>query len=316
MSSDTTQSLSKEQKRAYNSHVLEAKEIESQNPAKALSLYLLAEKILPSEKLAKKIENLKKKVPAVEKKLTLQQLDDGFLHCKEDGTVKLEGGFSFPETIYKQLFPYQREGVKWMWSLFKSRHGGILGDDMGLGKTVQVSSFLAALLEGGQIKRALILAPVSVLSHWQKTLASWSSCRIKLFHGTSKTQREKELGEVIKKGGCAISTYGMVLSSADKLSQIVWDYIILDEGHKIKNPGIKLSKILPTIESKHKVILTGTPIQNNLGEMWALFNYVCDGELLGSRKTFSQQFEEKSSKEMIVKPAKERKRLDCYWLNL
>eukprot|EP01097_Dermamoeba_algensis_P009544 TRINITY_DN6740_c0_g1_i1.p1 TRINITY_DN6740_c0_g1~~TRINITY_DN6740_c0_g1_i1.p1 ORF type:complete len:905 (+),score=157.06 TRINITY_DN6740_c0_g1_i1:319-2715(+) len=196
--------------------------------------------------------------------------------------------------MYERLFPYQREGIKWLWSLYRKKFGGVLGDDMGLGKTVQVVAFLICLFSCSLIKRVLILAPVSVMEHWRKTISAWSKLRVEFFHGTSKAKRETSLQAINDRGGFCISSYGMVLSSADKLSQCMeWDYMILDEGHKIKNPNIKLSKVLPVIRAKNKVVLTGTPIQNNLQEMWSLFNYACSGKLLGTYRTFKKEYEDK-----------------------
>jgi SNF2 family DNA or RNA helicase len=106
------------------------------------------------------------------------------------------------------------------------------------------------------------------------------------------------MDQLLEDGGVAITTYGTAVSSLEMLSktadgeEIKWDVIVLDEGHKIKDPSKKTSKAIMNIAGKMKVVLTGTPIMNNLGELWALFNYCCDSQLLGDRKIFKQNFED------------------------
>lgn len=107
---------------------------------------------------------------------------------------------------------------------------------MGLGKTVQVVGFLHSLFVSKLVTRVLIVLPVSLLENWKLELGKWitKKPRIKEFHGGSKTQRNEDLNRVSECGGMCLTTYGMILTNIDMLNQINWDYVILDEGHKIK----------------------------------------------------------------------------------
>jgi len=186
-----------------------------------------------------------------------------------------------------------------LWGLHLEKQGGILGDDMGLGKTVQICAFLSGLFQSRLAKRVLLLAPVSVLEHWQAELAKWCQyVRLRCFHGQSKKQRAEALNAIQSKGGVLLTTYGMLQSNVEQLAEwegekAKWDYMILDEGHRIKNPDIKLSQAVRAVPASHRVLLTGTPIQNNLLEVWSLFDFVCQGRVLGDRKTFKREFADK-----------------------
>uniref|UniRef100_A0A6B2KWX3 DNA excision repair protein ERCC-6-like n=1 Tax=Arcella intermedia TaxID=1963864 RepID=A0A6B2KWX3_9EUKA len=199
--------------------------------------------------------------------------------------------FKLSKQIYEKLYDYQLVALSWMWDLFRKQQGGILGDDMGLGKTVQVSSFLGGLFSGRLISYVLMIVPLSLTHQWIKELSIWAKgVKTKLYHG-NKAQRERELCYFQNSPGVMVTTYGTALKDAAKLANVNWDYVILDEGHKVKNPKNKLRKTIATIQSKRKILLTGTPIMNNLQEFWALFDYVCNGTLLGSLRTFIAEFD-------------------------
>lgn len=200
--------------------------------------------------------------------------------------------------IFDYLMPHQREGLEWLWKLHQERDsGGILGDDMGLGKTIQVVSFVVSLFLCKKISRTLIVTPVSVIENWKKELKQWAEKkpRVREFYGSSKAQRNENLDKILECGGICLTTYGMILSNLDQLKgdkNFRWDYVILDEGHKIKNPSIKISQMIREIPSRHRLILTGTPVMNNLQEMWALFDYVCQGKLLGDSLSFKRTYQD------------------------
>lgn len=171
--------------------------------------------------------------------------------------------------------------------------------EQGLGKTVQVSSFLNCLFKSGQISRVLIVLPLSVKEQWCKELEAWAQVRTTVFHGGSKKKRESSLSKILEKGGICLTTYGMILSSGESLLQdssgetISWDYLICDEGHKIKNPSRKISKAIRSIDATHKLVMTGTPILNKLKEMWALFDFVRPGLLEEQYPSFARKYEDK-----------------------
>jgi SNF2 family DNA or RNA helicase len=182
----------------------------------------------------------------------------------------------------------------------------------GLGKSVQVASFLAGAFYSRLVKRVLLVAPVSVLSQWQRELEKWASATttgagLRLIMVTSsgskskKDANEAELRRLLtspSSGGIVLTTYGLLASRSDMFGAAAftnpaiarWDYGILDEGHKIKNPDTQLFKSLNGIPIAHRLLLTGTPVLNDLEEMWSLFDWTSHGTLLGERAAFRNDF--------------------------
>ncbi|KAJ7547607.1 hypothetical protein O6H91_08G094800 [Diphasiastrum complanatum] len=209
--------------------------------------------------------------------------------------------------ITTMLYPHQREGIKWLWGLHIKGMGGILGDDMGLGKTMQVAAFLSGLFSSRLIKRTLIVAPKTLIAHWTKELSVVGLQRkIRDYSGSSGNARDFSLQHVLQVGGILITTYDVVRHNWKALKgdyhgrdgfldfsddSLTWDYMVLDEGHLLKNPNTQRAKSLREIPSAHRIIISGTPIQNNLREMWALFDFCCP-ELLGDRKEFKYKYED------------------------
>ncbi|XP_066919121.1 DNA excision repair protein ERCC-6-like [Clytia hemisphaerica] len=256
----------------------------------ALSLFNQAYSLVPSVKLQNRIAKLEEYITELNEEEDEEEDEDPDM-------IDIGKQFYLHKSIANQLYDYQKEGVLWFWKLYNRKQGGILGDDMGLGKTIQVISFMAGMFDAELIKNAIIVAPLSILVNWEKEFAKWAGgIRIKPFHGTAKKQRMKNLHKIQNNDGILITTYGMVVSNINSLcvdengDPFEWDYLILDEGHKIKN-ATKTSKCVRNIPSKYHYILTGTPVQNNLGEMWSLFDFTQQGQLLGTRKTFDTEFQ-------------------------
>ncbi|KAF5208145.1 Chromatin remodeling [Thalictrum thalictroides] len=225
----------------------------------------------------------------------------------EDGeSITLTGkpsNYTLPGRVAKMLYPHQRNGLRWLWTLHCKHTGGILGDDMGLGKTMQICSFLAGLFHSGLIKRVLVVAPKTLLAHWVKELRLVGlSEKIREYFGTCLKARQYELQHIFQNTGILLTTYDIVRTNYKSLRGdsyfldeanediITWDYTILDEGHIIKNPSTQRAKSLLEIPSGHRIIISGTPIQNNLKELWALFTFCCP-ELLGDKKEFKDRYE-------------------------
>ncbi|KAG6767395.1 hypothetical protein POTOM_028599 [Populus tomentosa] len=215
----------------------------------------------------------------------------------------LKSTYKLPGKIAKMLYPHQCEGLRWLWSLHCKGKGGILGDDMGLGKTMQICSFLAGLFHSKLIKRVLVVAPKTLLTHWIKELSVVGlSGKTREYFGTSLKARDYELQYIIQDKGILLTTYDIVRNNSKSLrgdhyfldeeseDSYIWDYMILDEGHLIKNPNTQRAKSLIEIPSAHCIVISGTPIQNNLKELWALFNFCCP-DLLGDNKWFKQTYE-------------------------
>ncbi|PAA89571.1 hypothetical protein BOX15_Mlig019690g1, partial [Macrostomum lignano] len=207
-------------------------------------------------------------------------------------------GFSLCRPLFDKLYDHQRAGISWLYSLHKAGKGGILADDMGLGKTIQTIAFLRGLFDQNEIRSVLLIMPVSVIMTWRQEFDKWArNLPVYLYHGQTKRQMEYDLSRVQRRSGVLITTYGMVVSSWQSLAcdqnnrTFVWDYVILDEGHKIKNSSRKTSKGVFAIDAKHRLLLTGTAVQNNLMEMWALFDFAHHGTLLGTQKTFKTEYE-------------------------
>eukprot|EP01038_Epipyxis_sp_PR26KG_P004727 gene4727-6632_t len=218
---------------------------------------------------------------------------------------------NLPNQLRARLFKHQLEGVEWMYRLFLSDiPGGILGDDMGLGKTFQVTCLMCALVRSNLINRILIVAPVSVLQSWYREIVEYlrphiTSGKIVIEIASSdvaKKKRQKILSEVFEcysKSDYSvthiiITSYHIVANMSDDFSLGEWDYVILDEGHLIKNPSTKVSKAVHCIDAKHKLLLSGTPIQNNLNEFYAIANWVTsnnrNSNLLGTLAQFKSAF--------------------------
>ncbi|KAL6225468.1 hypothetical protein ACLB2K_004318 [Fragaria x ananassa] len=224
---------------------------------------------------------------------------------KDDGSITMSGltyTYKLPGKIATMLFPHQREGLKWLWALHCQGKGGILGDDMGLGKTMQICGYLAGLFHSGLTKRVMVVAPKTLLSHWIKELTAVGlSDKIREYYGSCPKARKYELQYVVQDKGILLTTYDIVrvnyksLKGSDYIlddgsEDLIWDYMILDEGHLIKNPSTQRAKSLLDIPCSHRIIVSGTPLQNNLKELWALFNFCCP-ELLGDKKWFKEKFE-------------------------
>uniref|UniRef100_A0A8C4WIY6 DNA excision repair protein ERCC-6-like n=2 Tax=Gopherus evgoodei TaxID=1825980 RepID=A0A8C4WIY6_9SAUR len=168
---------------------------------------------------------------------------------------------------------------------------------MGLGKTIQIIAFLSGMFDAELIQFVLLVMPTTLVSNWMREFANWTpGLRVKDFHGTSRTERNRKLERIQRKNGIVITTYQMLINNWQQLSSLsgqefVWDYIILDEAHKIKSPSAKTTKSVYAIPAKNRILLTGTPVQNNLREMWSLFDFACQGALLGTAKTFKMEYE-------------------------
>ncbi|XP_034263015.1 DNA excision repair protein ERCC-6-like [Pantherophis guttatus] len=200
--------------------------------------------------------------------------------------------------MHDRLFDHQKDGVAFLYRLYREgRKGGILADDMGLGKTIQIIAFLSGMFDAQVIRSVLLVMPVTLVNNWKQEFAKWApGIRVKVFHGTSKKERSQHLHRIQTAKGVLLTSYQMILANWEQLSScdqqaFLWDYLILDEAHKIKSPSAKTTKALYAIPATNRVLLTGTPVQNNLQELWSLFDFACQGSLLGTAKTFKMEYE-------------------------
>ncbi|KAM0790771.1 hypothetical protein ACM66B_004621 [Microbotryomycetes sp. NB124-2] len=191
-----------------------------------------------------------------------------------------------------QLKAYQLKGLEWMVSLYNNHVNGILADEMGLGKTIQTLSLITFLIEKKQQHGPyLVIVPLSTMPNWISEFEKWApSVKMISYKGTP-AQRKNAQWE-IRTGNFQVllTTYEYIIKDRPLLSKIKWLHMIIDEGHRMKNTQSKLSMTLTTYySSRYRLILTGTPLQNNLPELWALLNFVLP-KIFGSVKSFDEWF--------------------------
>ena len=182
--------------------------------------------------------------------------------------------FRVPKELKAELRSYQITGFKWFKNLSYLGFGGILADEMGLGKTIQTIAFL--LSEKG--KKSLIVAPTSLIYNWKNEFAKFApTMKVAVIHG-NKDQRIKVLNNM-KEYDVILTTYGTLRNDEENYKELKFDYCILDEGQNIKNPLSQNSVSVKNINAENKFVLTGTPIENNLVELWSIFDFVMPGYL-------------------------------------
>ncbi|KAK3340212.1 SNF2-family ATP dependent chromatin remodeling factor snf21 [Neurospora tetraspora] len=190
------------------------------------------------------------------------------------------------------LKEYQLKGLQWMLSLYNNNLNGILADEMGLGKTIQTISLVTYLIEKKQQNGPyLVIVPLSTLTNWNLEFDKWAPSVAKIVYkgppNTRKLQQEK-----IRRGEFQVllTTYEYIIKDRPLLSKIKWFHMIIDEGHRMKNANSKLSATIQQFYStRFRLILTGTPLQNNLAELWSMLNFVLPN-IFKSAKTFDEWF--------------------------
>ncbi|MDS0528490.1 SNF2-related protein [Clostridium sp. SHJSY1] len=189
---------------------------------------------------------------------------------------------SIPSNFNGALREYQIKGFKWLKTFSELGFGGILADEMGLGKTIQTIAFLLS----EKNKKTLLVCPTSLIYNWKEEFKKFSpDLKILLFHGSKRNTPLEHMNEY----DVIITTYGTLRMDIDLYKKIAFDYCIIDEGQNIKNPLSKNTKVIKEIKAKIKFSLTGTPIENNLIELWSIFDFVMPGYLY-SKEKFEKKF--------------------------
>jgi ATP-dependent helicase STH1/SNF2 len=190
------------------------------------------------------------------------------------------------------LKEYQLKGLQWMISLYNNNLNGILADEMGLGKTIQTISLITHIIEKKQNNGPfLVIVPLSTLTNWNIEFDKWAPTVQKVVYKGPPNAR-KQQQQQIRWGNFQVllTTYEYIIKDRPVLSKIKWTHMIVDEGHRMKNTQSKLSSTLSTYyTSRYRLILTGTPLQNNLPELWALLNFVLPN-IFKSVKSFDEWF--------------------------
>ncbi|KAI8802971.1 SNF2-family ATP dependent chromatin remodeling factor snf21 [Cladochytrium replicatum] len=191
-----------------------------------------------------------------------------------------------------KLKDYQVKGLQWMISLYNNRLNGILADEMGLGKTIQTISLVTYLIEKKkQPGPFLVIVPLSTLANWVHEFDKWAPQVVKIVYKGPPLER-KRLGNEVRYStfNVLLTTYEFIIKDKGVLSKPKWVFLIIDEGHRMKNADSKLSQTLMQYYScRYRLILTGTPLQNNLPELWALLNFILP-KIFNSVKTFDDWF--------------------------
>ena len=190
------------------------------------------------------------------------------------------------DEIKASLRPYQLSGFHWLQSLDELGWGGCLADDMGLGKTLQTISFLQYVKEKYPASTQLVVCPTSLIFNWENELQKFCpTLKFHIHYGSQRELKETHFNEF----DIVLTTYGVVRNDARELSGFLWQYVILDESQAIKNPDARVTRAMKELRAVNRVILSGTPVQNNTSDLYAQFNFLNPG-LLGNREYFNREF--------------------------
>lgn len=255
-----------------------------------------------SEQLRRQLEAIDKMLTGSGKQLKLATMNGFQLEELEELGVKMKAdetfrqlisrikesafmSFKVPTNIHAELRPYQVEGYEWMSRLAYWGAGACLADDMGLGKTLQAITLIQSRASQGP---SLVLMPTSLLHNWQAELSRFApALTVKILNqqGTDRKQliNDADAGDVV------LSTYGLLVTEGELTCQRTWSTVVLDEAHTIKNRDTQTSKAAMQLQADFRLMLTGTPLQNHLSEIWNLFQFANPG-LFGSFQQFTDRF--------------------------
>ncbi|WP_341837344.1 DEAD/DEAH box helicase [Chitinophaga pollutisoli] len=189
-----------------------------------------------------------------------------------------------PAGLRTELRPYQQDGLNWLHHLNKFNFGGCLADDMGLGKTVQVIAFILSLKAQQGHATHLVVAPTSVLFNWQEEIQRFApELQVQLHHGPGRLKTAADMGRY----DVILTSYGTLPSDISLLKAFRFDYIFLDESQAIKNPGSERYKAARLLQARNRIVMTGTPVENNSVDLYGQLSFACPG-LLGSKQYFKE----------------------------
>jgi SNF2 family DNA or RNA helicase len=190
-----------------------------------------------------------------------------------------------PSSLQATLRPYQHRGFNWIYKNAKLGLGSLLADDMGLGKTIQVITALLKFKEEGALSGnpALVIVPTTLLTNWMNEIKKFApELRAYIYHGSARKL-------ILDNVDVILTTYGIVRSDKEKLSEKTWYVIIADESQNIKNPEVAQTKAVKSIKAKIKIALSGTPVENRLSEYWSIFDFI-NPNYLGSINWFNGEY--------------------------
>jgi SNF2 family DNA or RNA helicase len=194
---------------------------------------------------------------------------------------------ALPDSVRASLRPYQQQGVNWLQFLREYGLAGILADDMGLGKTLQTLVHIQIEKDAGRLTHpALIIAPVSLMGNWQREAERFCpGLRSLVIHGKDR----HEVAGNMMDHDIVIAPYSLLHRDRERWLEAQWHLVVLDEAQNIKNANTNAAQVASELKSKHRLCLSGTPMENHLGEIWSLFHFLMPG-FLGSQKRFAELF--------------------------
>ena len=193
-----------------------------------------------------------------------------------------------PAGFQGELRPYQQQGLAWLQFLRETEHAGVLADDMGLGKTAQTLAHLLIEKQAGRLDKhpALIIAPTSLMHNWRKEAEKFTpELKVLVLQGHDRQAHFQDIQNV----DIVLSTYPLLARDEEFLLSQQYHMLILDEAQNIKNPRAKASQVVRLLQAKHRLCLTGTPMENHLGELWSLFHFLMPG-FLYSQEVFNKKY--------------------------
>ncbi len=222
--------------------------------------------------------------------------DETLFHSKWTGADRMQDLFerlrrlsqpleiSVPEMLKAELRPYQMEGVKWLQQLSREKFGGLLADDMGLGKTVQLLAHICLEKENGRMNTPfLVVCPTSVLPNWLSEVEKFTpGLKVLAFYGSDRWAKLDKFDNY----DLVVTTYSLISRDSEKMQKLHWHGVAIDEAQAIKNANTDVARAVRVLRANHRFCLTGTPVENNLGELWSHFQFALPG-LLGDQKTFN-----------------------------
>src|SRR6266550_3727085 len=198
-----------------------------------------------------------------------------------------------PSNFHGKLRPYQLKGVSWLAFLKQFGFGACLADDMGLGKTIQLISLLlhdrSAQNGASQPGPTLVICPMSIVGNWHRELQRFApSLSVMVHHGAERLSDEASREEA-RKHDIVITTYALALRDKEHLAPVEWEYVVLDEAQNIKNESAKQTRAIRSLNARHRIALTGTPVENRLSELWSIMDFL-NPNYLGSGTDFRKKF--------------------------
>lgn len=194
---------------------------------------------------------------------------------------------AMPTSVQAQLRPYQQQGLNWLQFLRSHSLGGILADDMGLGKTLQTLAHIQVEKDAGRLTQpALIIAPVSLMGNWRNEATRFCpELRTLVLHGKDR----HDVAHTMAEHDLVIAPYSLLQRDKERWLEAQWHLVVLDEAQNIKNASTHAAQVVGQLQTRHRLCLSGTPMENHLGEIWSLFHFVMPG-FLGSQQRFKELF--------------------------